>query len=272
MNKARVSIILAVAAVTAATANPAAAQEVAQEDEGPRRTRVGVGIQLVPSFPGSDEVRIRPLFDLARTRGDRPYEFEAPDESFGFPVVRAGKFAFGPAIGFEGERDAADVGASLPDVDFTLEVGGFVQYAFSDSLRARVEVRKGLGGHDGLIGTIGMDAIFRDGNAWLISIGPRLTLADDNYNDAYFSVAPQDVAASGLPAFRAEGGVQSAGIVAGYVRQLSARWGVYAYAKYDRLLADAADSPIVRQLGSRDQISGGLALTYTFGRSAAQPR
>ena len=36
------------------------------------------------------------------------------------------------------------------------------------------------------------------------------------------------------------------------------------YAKYDRLLNDAADSPVVRRFGSRDQLSGGAALTYTF--------
>ena len=33
---------------------------------------------------------------------------------------------------------------------------------------------------------------------------------------------------------------------------------------YDRLIRDAADSPIVRQLGSRDQFSGGIALTYVL--------
>ena len=203
MNKVVVPTTMIVALATVAMAAPAAAQDV---EDGPRRTRVGLGVQLVPSYPGSHDVSIRPLFDLARTRGDRPYEFEAPDESFGFPVLRAGKFAFGPAIGFEGERDAADVGANLPDVDFTFEVGGFVQYALSDALRARIEVRKGLGGHDGLIGTVGFDFIQRDGNDWLISVGPRLTLADDNYNGAYFSVAPQDVAASGLPAYTAKGG------------------------------------------------------------------
>jgi outer membrane protein len=37
-----------------------------------------------------------------------------------------------------------------------------------------------------------------------------------------------------------------------------------AYAKYDRLSGDAADSPVVRELGSRSQLSGGLGITYTF--------
>lgn len=243
-----------------------AAPAAAQEDDEPRRTRVGLGVQLVPSFPGSDQMSIRPLIDVARTRGDRPYEFEAPDESFGFPILRTGRLVFGPALGLVGSRDAEDVGADLPKVGFTVEVGGFAHYSFSDSFRARVEVRKGLGGHEGLIGTVGVDYVTRDSNDWLLSIGPRVTVANDRYQQAYFSVAPEDAAVSGLPAFSAQGGIQSAGAVIGYTRQISSRWGLYSYAGYNRLVGDAGRSPIVRQLGSRDQFSGGVALTYTFGR------
>lgn len=237
-----------------------------EDEEGPRRTRVGVGMQLVPSFPGADEQSVRPLFDVARTRGDKPYAFEAPDESFGFSLLRSGNFAAGPAVGIQGSRDAKDVGAAVPKVGFTLEAGGFAQYAFSEDFRARLELRKGFGGHKGLISNLGVDFISREGNKWLLSIGPRLTLADNRYQDAYFSVAPQDAIPSGLPAYDADGGVQSAGAAVGYIQQFSPRWGLYSYAKYDRLLGDAVNSPIVRQLGSRDQFSGGLAITYTFGR------
>lgn len=256
----RISLVLAIAALLPAA--PAAAQE----EEAPRRTRVGLGLQLVPSFPGSNDVSIRPLIDVARTRGDRPYEFEAPDESFGFPLLRAGGLAVGPAIGFEGGRDAEDVGGGLPEVDFTFEAGAFVQYAFSEKLRIRVEARQGIGGHDGLVGTVGLDFIARDRNDWLFSIGPRVTFADDDYHQAFFSVPAGASGPSGLPAYSANGGLQAAGVTAGYIKQLSARWGLYTYAKYDRLVGDPADSPIVRRFGSRDQLSGGLALTYTFGR------
>jgi outer membrane protein len=48
--------------------------------------------------------------------------------------------------------------------------------------------------------------------------------------------------------------------------QLTPRWGIYTYAGLDRLVGDAADSPVVRQFGSRNQLSAGAALTFTFGR------
>jgi hypothetical protein len=63
------------------------------------------------------------------------------------------------------------------------------------------------------------------------------------------------------------GGLQAVGMTAGAIRQINARWGIYSYAKYDRLVADPGRSPVVRAFGTRDQLSGGIALSYTFGGS-----
>ena len=93
-----------------------------------------------------------------------------------------------------------------------------------------------------------------------------MTLSDDKFHDAYFSVRPEDAGPSGLPAFDAKAGIQGVGATMGYSRQFTERWGIYSYASYERLVGDAADSPIVRTLGSRNQLSGGIALSYTFGK------
>ena len=254
-------IALALLAATICGASPVAAQEAAPE---PRRTRVALGPQLVPSYPGSNSVSVRPFVDVSRTRGDTPFAFEAPDESTGFPILRDEKFQFGPSLGFEGRRRSRDVGG-LPKVGFTVELGGFAQYALTDAFRVRAEVRQGIGGHKGLIGMVGADYVARDADRWLFSIGPRVTLSSGRYNRAYFGIAPADALPVGLPAFKADGGVQAVGATTGVLRQPTPRWGVSGYAKYDRLVADPGRSPVVRAFGSRNQLSGGLALTYTFG-------
>ncbi len=97
-------------------------------------------------------------------------------------------------------------------------------------------------------------------------IGPRVTLTDSNYQGAYFAVRPEDALASGIAAYDSNGGVQAVGATAGYLRQLTPRWGFYSYAKYDRLVGEPADSPLVERFGEVDQFSGGVALTYTFGK------
>lgn len=237
----------------------------ADEETPAKRTRLILGPQLSPSWPGADKFSIGPYVDLSRAREGETFEFEAPDESFGSPLIHSGDFAFGPALGFIGKRKASDIGADLPKVGFSFEAGGFAQMSLTPALRLRVEGRKGLSGHKGWVGEVSADYVARSGDDWLFSIGPRVTLGDAKYTRAYFGVGPAAATASGLPAFSPGGGVQSIGLTAGYLHQLSRRWGVGVYGRYDRLVGDAADSPVTRQLGSRNQPSVGVALSYTFG-------
>lgn len=254
---------LALAAlVLAALALPVAAQA---EARAPSRTRVALGPQLTPSFPGSDTLAVRPFIEVDIARGAYPFEFEAPDENFGFAVARLARLEIGPTLSFEGKRRAADVGTALPDVGFTLEVGAFAQTYLIPALRLRADLRRGIGGHKAWAGGLSADWIARDGDRWLISAGPRITLGDARYHRAYFSVAPQDALATGLPAFDASGGVSAVGGTLGFIRQLDRRWSLHGYARYDRLVGDAVDSPIVRRHGAPDQVSLGLAFSRTFG-------
>lgn len=242
----------------------------AEETDEPRRTRIGLGFQFVPSFPGADDVSLRPMIEVSRAKGTEEFDFEAPDESFGFGVLQSGNFTFGPAINLEGSRKASDVDANLPKVGFTVEVGAFAQYTLSETFRLRSEVRKGIGGHGGWIGNFGADFVKRDGDKWLFSAGPRVTLSSRKYQQAYFGVSPSASKDSGLVAYKADGGLTAVGVASGYLRQLSPRWGISTYAKYDRLVADAARSPVVRELGSRNQLHAGLGLTYTFGKAVSE--
>ncbi|MGP7795080.1 MipA/OmpV family protein [Sphingomonas sp. CLY1604] len=263
MTRSATLALLAVAGASLSSA-PARAQEA--DDSAPRRTRVALGPQVKPTYPGADSVSLRPYIDVSRTRGDTPFAFEAPDESVGFPLLRRdARLQLGPSAGFVGRRRSRDVGGVLPTVGFTVEAGGFAQYAVTDAVRVRGEVRQGLGGHKGLIAVLSADYVMRDADRWLLSIGPRLTLASARYNRAYFGVAPADAVRSGLPAFDADGGVQAVGATAGALKQLTPRWGLVGYAKYDRLVADPGRSPVVRAFGSRNQLSGGVALSYSFG-------
>jgi MipA family protein len=260
------TLSLAAAALAGLIALPAAAQE----DDAPReplRWRVALGPQITPNYPGSDGFQVSPLVDVSRTRGDRPFDFEAADESFAIPIVKANGFAFGPAINLEGKRKRSEVGADIDEVGFTVEAGGFVQYWFTPGLRAHAEVRQGITGHKGLVSNAGFDVVARDGDKWLFSLGPRVSLSDEKYQDAYFRVTAREAAATGLPQFDPDGfGIHAVGASATGLYQMSTRFGVYGFAKYDRLIEDAGRAPAVRAYGSRNQFSGGLALTYTFGR------
>lgn len=254
---------LAAASLAILSAVPALAQD--DEDNRPRRTRVALGPQLVPNFPGASDVVVRPFIDVSRARGGDPFAFEAADESAGFPLWRADGFAIGPAVNFEGKRSRSDTDGALPKVGFSVELGGFMQYQLTPAFRLRAEARQAVSGHDGFVANLSADYVARDGDRWLFSLGPRITLTDARYQRAYFGVGPADAVPDALGAFRPDGGLQAVGGNAGLVHQITPRWGIMGYAKYDRLVADPGKSPVVRTFGSRNQVSGGLAVTYTFG-------
>ena len=236
----------------------------AQDSERGYTIRVGLGAQVTPEYPGSDDLRVSPYpaFGIRRT-GD-PIKFGAPGDSPGFSLVNVGGFEAGPAINFAPSRKAKDVGAPFDKVKSTVEAGGFMQFYLAPAVRVRGELRKGLGGHKGLVGSVGADFIVRDKDNYIFSIGPRARFSDKKYQRAYFGVTPAESLASGLPAYAPDGGTQAIGLNAGFLYQFDYHWGITSYARYDRLISDPAKSPLVRELGSRDQFSGGLALVFTF--------
>jgi outer membrane protein len=248
----------------------AAAQETqapptsATPDNNDVRIRIGVGAQLQPKYVGDDGTSVGPLIHVNVARDGREFAFGAPDDSPGVAIVSSGGFSFGPSVNLTGRRRESDVGAPVGNVSRTVEVGGFAQYQAGDSWRLRAELRKGINGHDGLVGEVSADKIWRDGDRYVFSIGPRVMFSDARYQRAYFGVSPAASPASGLPVYRPGGGVHAVGIASGLTYALDSRWGLFGYAKYERLVSDAAKSPIIRTYGSRNQVSGGLGLNYTF--------
>lgn len=252
------------AAAFALLATPAAAQD----DDGERGWLVtlGGGAQVIPKYPGSDEVGIAPMVIGGLRREGSPLPIDAPDESWGFGFLgHASRFDFGPAVRFHSKREDADVGAPVGEVDFTIEAGAFAQVYLTPNIRVRVEGRRGFGGYEGWNGDILLDFVATDGDNYVFTIGPRARIADGNYHDAYFGVTPAASLATGLPVYDPGGGFHSVGVAAGLTHMLGRNWGIYGYAGYDRLVGDAADSPIVRNFGSRSQLSGGIGLFFTFG-------
>jgi len=239
-------------------------QPAKAQDSDDYRVRVGLGAQLQPEFIGADGTKIGPLVDFDIARGTNPFRFEAPDDSFGIRLISGDRFTAGPSANIEGSRKNSDVGAAVGKVPTTIEAGAFAEYLASDNFRLRADFRKGIGGHKGMIGAIGGDYIVRDGDRYVWSVGPRLLFSDGRYQQAYFGVDDEAALATGLPVYKPDAGIHAVALASGLSHQFSPRFGMFGFARYERLVGDAAKSPIVREFGSRNQMSGGLGLSYTF--------
>ena len=253
---------LVIVAALLASSAPALAQ-----DNGTTRVRVGLGGQNRPAALGADRREWAPLFDFALDRGGGQFDFEAPDDNFDIRLYENEGLSLGPVAAYQPGRKNRDFGDRVGKVPNTIEVGGFVQYQMSEFLRLRGEVRKGVGGHNGLIASLGADGVWRDGDRYVISAGPRLNFTNGRYQREFFGVSDERSLITGLDEFDPDGGLQSIGATTGLNVQVTGPIGVFGFARYDRLVGDAGKSPIVRELGSRSQLAAGIGLTYTFNLS-----
>lgn len=235
-------------------------QAAAQTDErGPALAfSLGAGVSSVPGYFGSDEVET------------------GPEVAFDFGGVRLGPIGFGGAgpeeirdgFGFEGsfrfipERSADDYEelTGLEDVDAAFELGGGVSYA-RPWWEAFVVARYGIGGHESVVGEVGMDLIARPSDRLTLRAGPRILVGSDDYAATYFGVTEAEALASDFDAFEAGGGLMSAGLEVGATYQLTEAWGVEGNVRLERLRGDAADSPITAE---DDQVTASLAITRRF--------
>jgi MipA family protein len=64
--------------------------------------------------------------------------------------------------------------------------------------------------------------------------------------------------------FNADAGVQSVGANATVSYDWSEDWKFTVFGRYDRLVGDAADSPITKEFGSPDQFTVGAGVAYSF--------
>jgi len=220
-----------------------------------------------PAFLGSKDYIAsgRPIIDI-HAAGAREW-LTLPNDAFSLTLYQTGNFRAGAAGDYLNNRTHNDDPSALRglhDIDYTLELGAFAEYYPMPFLRTRVELLQGVTGADGFAANLMADFIYTPDPRWLFTVGPRLQIVNDQYVSAFFSITPVEAAASGLTPFHATGGINSAGVDATARYNLTDCFSIRAFAEWDRLLGDAADSPIVKLRGSADQFEIGLGAAYRF--------
>jgi outer membrane protein len=88
---------------------------------------------------------------------------------------------------------------------------------------------------------------------WILSVNAYTTWADNDYMATYFGVDPRDSARSGLEEYDADSGFKDIGITVPLRYGASEHWSIMGVSGYKRLIGDAADSPIVKDEGDKNQ-------------------
>ncbi len=236
---------------------------------------VGVGELISPTYLGDDAYQVSLLPNIRATYGNKltigiqGIQYTAIDRN-GWKAGPVGRIGFGRDE--DGSNPFAISGAETRDldglgtIDPSFEYGGFVSYT-SGRLVTNVELRKGTGGHEGLLADVSVqfqDYVFWRSKPVLYSFGPSLSYAGDDFNSTFFDIDAEASAASGLSVFDADGGINSYGFDAMLARPLTDKISVVIFANYRELQGDVADSSLVVERGSRDQGTLGIFYSYQF--------
>ena len=243
------------------------ASSMAQQSEQADRWTVDLGAAALttPRFPGADTQRTRGIPSIEAHYGDL-FFFTFAD-GLGLDLVRRSDWHAGPVVNFAFARKEKDDRAALQglgDVAFTVEAGGYVRYEFDRYATAKLQLRRGLGGHDGLVAEASLEAhappLLRD--KLFLSLGPRISGYDRRFARAYYGVDADQARRSRYAPFAPGSGVK-AGVGGSAVYLVTDRVTVTAFGNYGRLGGDIGRSPLVLgPRGSRDQFTAGIALSY----------
>jgi outer membrane scaffolding protein for murein synthesis (MipA/OmpV family) len=241
----------------------------------------GFGAIYKPAFFGSKDYQLSAIPNLGVKYKDK--FFSSIFDGIGYNVINSNGWKVGPIAKYDfgreedGESSLAISGKDttalrgLGDVDGTFEVGGFAEYTWN-KWSAKVEVRQGVGGHEGLIGDLSANymvdihpVFYTEGRSIFLSIGPHATIVSSDYNEAYYGVNSVQSARSGLSMYKADGGLLSYGLKATVMVPVNDSISTMFFVGYERVAGDAADSPLVQERGSENQAMAGLFVTFAFG-------
>lgn len=195
--------------------------------------------------------------------------FHASNGLFADPLHGIG-YSFEPQGGLQyGVRASLETGraveAALPGfekIKTRLNPGVFANYTVDDKLTLRSALRLGMGeGADGSLLHLGGSYKILQAGFFGVSVNASLKYADSNYLQSYFGVTPTQSAASGLKVYQPAAGFAAAkvGLTAG--TPLSREIFVFANVSVQRLMGDAANSPIVSK---KTQPTAFVGAVYSF--------
>jgi len=263
----RLHMVAAMSALLSLTcATGAFAQRPASDDGW--YVRLGTLGFVAPEYEGSDTYKVQPVPDIEITY-DR---FFLSRQGLGANLISTDNLTLGASVAFDGGRKSKkDVALrGYRNVGDTAVGHIFAEYTV-DQLMLSVDVGTDLlgDGHKGTEATLSVTWMLNPFGRTMLMIGPSLTWASDDYMHSYFSTTVDRldqtrIAPGSRTGYDADAGFKNAGLTAIMIHPLDQNWSVTGFAGYSRLLGDAADSPFVKDNGSRDQFMGGLGLSYTF--------
>ncbi|MDP2795826.1 MAG: MipA/OmpV family protein [Sulfurisoma sp.] len=251
----------------------AAAPAIADEEMRPGKAEglhgsLGLGVGSRPAYDGASDRQTRLMPNINLFYGDTLFltGMTAGANLWKHTTAQGLNISAGPLLALRRGRDEGDNAAlaGLGDIDRALDAGAFVRFR-TGGWQARADVRKDVTNGDG--GTTVNFSVGRGipvSEKWRLRANLDASWASAAYMATFYGVDATQSANSGIAQYEAGAGIRSVGasLMADYA--IDREWGAYASLRYKRLVGDAADSPIVANLGSESQVTTSIGIKYRF--------
>jgi outer membrane protein len=232
---------------------------------------LGAGAGAAPDYEGSDHYALVPLWNLRVANLYHPKTFvQVIGPRLRSNFLPSDHWRLGLSGQFIKERDDVENEQvdELEKVDPSVMLGAVGGYDFladpQQDLVLEVEARQDVANDNGFLATVRGVYGSRLTERWRFDGSVGSTWASEDYMSSYFGIDAADAARSGLDQFSADEGFKDVSFGGVLTYRLFERLSVSGIASYTRLIDDAADSPVVDDVGDENQFFGGALVNYRF--------
>lgn len=239
---------------------------------------VGLGAAHVPDYEGSDEYKLLPLLALnvENINGENTYiRFSGNLDS---NIIEHPHWRFGPSAFYLSdylnkddsrfEKVEDDQVSRLAEAKNALQAGFNLGYDFSSDPQSQylleVTATHDVLRSNGSVVTPRFRTVRFLSGRLVFTGAVSASWASDRYMENRFGVTSGDALRSGLDVYNAEGGLKSFSAEMSVTRIVDRHWTATVFSRYQQMIGDAADSPIVGDRGDANSHLFGLVVSRSF--------
>lgn len=211
---------------------------------------MGGAVATMPRYDGARVYRASPGPVIVILYKDEA--FASVGEGLGVNFIRGEQYRVGASIGYDLGRPMSDDYQhlhGLGNIEAAPMLKLFGSYVISKSfpMVLRLDVRRIIGGADGLLGDVeAFMPLPGSTRRFVMFAGPSLTFSNGQYMRNVFGVSSEQAAASEFPVYDAHGGTMAVGLGFSATRFMTEHWLINSDLAWNRLRGSAADSPITQ--------------------------
>jgi MipA family protein len=219
---------------------------------------------LSPDYEGSGDVKVQgfPFLDVSwRNRFFLNFQ-----QGLGVNIIRNKNLTFGTSIGYYGSREEVDNDAlmGLGNIDGGVDGRLFVFLPVGPISLTSMYRRDLSGNHDGSIFSVGALYFKPISPKLRVNLQGRLNYASEKFMNTYFDINLSQASRSSMTVYDANAGIKDISAFNILIYSFTRHWNIVSFMGFSRLLGDAANSPIVKETGTVNQLRFGLGFSYRF--------